>query len=247
MAKWIDHAALWGIAVISAFFLWMSWSGGQILLSMLATFALIYVLRLLIHQLPEKRWVFRQERVRRAQALLNEWALMSDPDQVLQALGRLLPTLTQTESDPPLLIQRLPCAHAMDANELMSIWRNHIGKRQIKIIVTGPADATAKTTASRLKTPEIRLIDSSDLTQALSRLSLEPHDLPKEKKRFPSLQTILCRLTERIHPVRAGLYGVLFVLLYIITHSWMYFAAAFLLISLTAISLITRRLRHSIL
>ncbi len=247
MAKWIDRAALWGIAIIAAFFLWMSWSGGQILLSMLATFALIFVLRLLLHRLPERRWVFRQERIRRAQALLNEWALMSDPSRVLQALGCLLPTLTQSESNPPLLIQRLPCARALDANELMSIWRNHIGDTQLTIIVTGPADATAKATASRLKTPEIRLIDSSDLTQALSRLSLEPHDLPKEKKRFPSLQTILYRLIESIHPVRAGLYGMLFVLLYIITHSWMYLVAAFLLISLTAISLITRHLHHSIL
>lgn len=243
MAKWIDQAALWALAATAAFVLWMVLGGGHIPLAMAAAFATVWGMRYLLHRLPERRWVFRGERVRRAQALVGQWACARQPEEALSELDRLLPALSPEDTGKRLLIQRL--SGSFDEDALLALWRQHEGVECLTLIVTVRATAQAQVLARRLTHPVLRLIDGTELIRLLTRISLPA--TPKTKTgRRQSLGMFAARLAENVRPLRAALYGALFALLYGLTHSWLYLFAAVVQALLAGSGLFLRRLRRQV-
>ena len=240
MSYWIDRAVLWLFTAAASFFLMLVLTDRKIILSLFFAFLIVCALRMLVRLLPEKRWVRRSERLHYANQLLKKWALMS-AQEALHSIRQVLPDLLNSEDwQKVLLVQRMPCAQPMDVNSVLSLWRTHINQSELILLVTGPVDTDAASLLPELSQPTVRLVDSKILLRRLlpTIRSIPAAELKKE--RYAPLSARIAQFLKNIRPVRASLYSLLFLAVYLPTHSWVYLAASALLVLLPLLCLLEK-------
>jgi len=241
MAGWIDRAALWLFASAAALFLILVITDGNVVLSIIAAFAIVTAIRYLAGKLPDKRWIFRSERMRRAKTLIRKWTLMETTaafDEIRHTLPELL---TEEEWKNVQLIQMLPESGSMSANRLLDIWREIRSEEQVAVIVTCSADDAAHFLTNDLSAPKIHLIDGNTLMRKLMR---KAHLLPKadrKNERHASISDRIARLTENIRPIQTGVYAAASLLIYLVTDLRLYLIASILLFGLDVCHFVRKR------
>lgn len=226
MAKWIDRAVLWLIAASSAFFLSLSLSDGHLIFAIPSAFVLVLFLRLLIHKLPEKHHMRRKEKILRIHHLFRRWAII-DKNQALQEIHTLLPDLYEESVWPTVqLIQHPFDCEALHSDRLLDIWRNNRRQTPLHLLITGNVSSDVLALLPELSAPSIHLVDTAQLKRRLIPLI---HTLPIEsakKERRKPLSVHAAQFIRSFQPIRTGWYTIIFLILYLLTHSFFYLVSS---------------------
>ncbi len=162
----------------------------------------------------------RRERARRARAMVDGLAFLREDEAKAQAER-------YAEFHGTLLL-RHPKGRALDADEVLAVWRNS-GGESLEIATTGPVSDGAWAAAAALSGPNVHLLDARALTARF-----EKHDLPeapKTKRRWPRLSIPVKRAKH------CAIYGCAMLGIYLVTGLWTYLAAALILLALTILAL----------
>jgi len=231
MAKQIDLAVFWLITTLSAFFLSLSLSDGRLLFAIPSAFALVLLLRLLICRLPEKHRIQKKERIRRIHRLFFRWTII-DKKQALCEIQSLLPDLYEESVWPTVqLIQHPYDCEAMHSDRLLDIWRNSRRCDSLHLLITGNVHSDVISLLPELSAPSVHLIDAEQLKRRLIPLI---HTLPMEPSKKEQRKPLSVRAAQFIRsfqPIRASLYTIVSLILYLLTHSAIYLVSSLMFLA----------------
>lgn len=168
---------------------------------------------------------YNRARARDARALIDGWAVRPDADAA-EAHVR-----ARFASSPPFafrLLARHGAAPPLNANDLLSLWREHAGDERLVAASTGPIDREAQALAATLSSPAVRLLDADALADALAGSGLELPEAPPARRRL--------RL-PRLAPSRKKAPYCLIYALFMLAAYWLLGAPVYLLAALFLIAL----------
>lgn len=233
MAQWIDRASLWLFTSFSALFLMMALTKNNIPLSLVSSFLLVSFLHMIITRIPNRKSMSRKRRIQIIHEKLRFWTILPE-DQALAEIRSLLPGLFEYDQWSSVhLVQRFPDSGSLDADHLLSLWKSHRGEKHLRILSTCNASPETIFLIQKLKNPSIRICDSKELTNKLLPAASELSSQCSEKKRcVPRVR--IAQMAQSIHPLRSGLYFIVFLLMHRLTHSVFYLISSVIfLIQLT--------------
>ena len=227
----IDGFVFWLLTLIALFLILMALTGEKIILSCLLAALCCIALHALWTRFSEPlRRRSRAMRREYARHLIDEWAALPEKD-ILSAVLPLLPCGDIAEN--LTVLPYAPSSRALNADALIACRRAHPQGR-LAVIALCPADRSAALWAKRLS---IALIDGKRLTELLMAAHpAVPDSFHIQKKRRISLPTYGV-FTERINPLRSGLYAALTLALYIARGGWPMLLSFALLLVMTALGL----------
>lgn len=240
MAQFIDRAALWSFTAASCLLLMLTLTDGNLLISIPAAFLLVVLLRLLVRKLPEKRFIRRRDRIGYINSLLEKWTLM-DANAAIAEIKSLIPNLlSDGEWQSLVLIQQHPSGEALNVNRLIEIWRAHKDSKELLLLATCPADASAVSIVAALSTPSVRLIDGKQLSRRLLRVirSIPVQETKKERRK--PFSACFAHFSGSVRPIHTAVYLILFGFLYSLTKSILYLIAALAFALLLSVWIIER-------
>ena len=224
-ARIIDAFALGALSYATAFGYFYHFTGGIWAAAILAVIPSALIVWGFVRW--SARRADRRERARRARAMVDGLVFLREDEARAQ-------TERYAEFTGTLLL-RHPKGRALDADEVLALWRSASGEA-LEIATTGPVSDDAWMAAESLATPSVHLLDARALTARF-----EKHDLPeapKAKRRWPRLSLPVKRAKH------CAIYGCAMLGAYLITGLWTYLVAALILLALTILAL-RRRMPRS--
>ena|GEM_PF-4645678 len=237
MIRRIDRIVLWMLILCALFVGFMAASGDRIPVAAGASALSCLLLRRLWEGV-RRRFGGRSRRARRqyARLLLNQWLLLPPEemrDKLRALLVRRLPGYSPDES--LICLPFAPTSRALDADLMLSQWRAHRGEARIVLAALCPADPSARQWAEKLSRPTLRVVDGAALEDMLIR---EHRAVPagEEGARKSALSpAAFRRLLGRVHPLKASLYALLALGLYLFSGRLIYLSAFALLFTMAAL------------
>ncbi len=237
MAYKIDHIIAWLIAIFSTFFLMLTITDGNILLSLVAAFIALSLLRILTQRfLSGQPYISRSKRIKKIHQLLYKWITMEDKE-VFQQLQTMIPGYFP--SCEFVLVRRIPTNGEFSANDLLELWSHYKkdGCLQLRVLVTCPMSKEARYLLKHLAFPEIAVTDGTDLTRELLK---NFRNLPKyfientKKEQCVPIRDRITLFVQAVRPFRLCMYLCFFTGMYLMTRSTFYllsFIAVMLLLT----------------
>lgn len=162
----------------------------------------------------------RLERARRARAMVEGLAYLRENEAKAQ--------MEKYAEFRGMLLLRHPQGRALDADEVLALWRNS-GGESLEIATTGPVSDGAWAAAAALSGPKVHILDARALAARFEKHDLP--DMPRAKRRWPRLSIPAKRAKQ------CALYGCAMLGAYLVTGLWTYLAAALTLLALTILAL----------
>ncbi len=246
MAYRIDQIVLWMFAIFSAFFLMLTLTNGQVLLSVIGTFIGLLFLRLLTQSfLSDKRYISRSKRIEKIHQLLYSWIFIEE-SEMFQQLHAILPGYFQHHDF--ILIRRMPTNCEFNANELLELWAYHKKESimQLRVLITCPLSKDARNLLPRLTCPVVHVVDSAELTrELLKNFQKLPEEFVKnvKKEQCDSLLNRITLFVQTLRPLRICMYLCFFTGMYLMTDSVFYLISTISAILLLALRTAVNRLR----
>jgi hypothetical protein len=218
MARRIDATALGALSYALVFGYFLHFTGSPWVAAVLAAAPASLVVWGFI------RWSARRaerlERARRARAMVEGLAFLREDEARAQ--------VERYADFHGTLLLRHPQGRALDADEVLALWRNG-GGELLEVATTGPVSDGAWAAAAALTGPNVQLLDARALAARF-----EKHDLPevpRAKRRWPQLSIPVKRAKH------CAVYGCAMLGAYLVTGLWTYLVAALILLALTILAL----------
>ncbi len=218
-ARWIDGVAL-GLIVYAAGFLYFFHMTGEPWVGALLAAPLSALAAWGYGRFIQRR-AGRRERIKRARAAVEHLAFLPEAE----ARGQV----ERFAGFAGVLLQRHAKGRPLDADEVLSLWRNATGDA-LEIATTGPISDAAWTVAEELTAPKVRLLDAKALSERFEKSDL-PLDAPPAKKKRISLRV------PRKRAKHCAIYACAMLGIYLVTGLWTYLAASITLLALTSLAL----------
>lgn len=234
----IDKILFWLLLLGGLFLSAMLLTGEDILLSAALACGVCLGLKSLFRAL-QARFKGRSRKARReyARAVLSQWLTLSDAEAENSLRTLLKPTL-EPENARLILLPLSPTSNAFDADAVISAWKANREAPHLALAALCPASAQAKQWADKLDRPSVSLIDGDMLEKLFVEACPavpESFHAARQQRRLPA--GWFRRFLRQIHPIRAGLYALSALLLYLLSNSAVHLAAFSLFFALTLLSI----------
>lgn len=153
-----------------------------------------------------------------ALAILSQWAF-EDKESTSSKIADLL----NTEPDHPKLICIIrPISFGLSKSDVFSQWESHAGADSIVIAATCYADGQSIAFAETLRQPTVEIIDAGKLLPKIRKSDLQPPERRPIQEILRWVKTAAIALPSRLPWYRSLFFGLMMMILYLITGSLCY-------------------------
>lgn len=237
MGRNIDKAA---IIFLTTFVLYLFFIGrvNSIAAALSMTFASMVILRKPLGYIPRKTFGRKRYTAQKARNTLEQLSLSAN-----DSTQELLRSITARAYPLPdgisfEYILRHP-SYTLTADDIAAIWKKNCDASHVVVIALPNADIHAVSLASRLKSPEIAIVDGSMLSELIvsDGTIIEP-DSTYIKGLIPERRSVrIFRAASRAHTGKCTLTGIIMFAIYLITCATPYLLGSMVLLFIAGISI----------
>ena len=210
----VDRIVFWLLILGGLFVALMTVTGDNMPLSAAASACACLGLRRLFNAINHHvKTRGRKARRRYARSLMKQWLFLSEA----KAKEKIAALTDDLPADGAFCLLPLsPTYKAFDADTILSIWKKSQSETHITLAAFCPATVEAKQWAKELKNPRVTLLDGPFLERRIvDSCPVVPASFREEKRPTMSSDWV-GRLLRQVHPVRAGLYALSLLALYLL-------------------------------
>ena len=242
MGRGIDRLAATVLAAFAIYLFFLN-ASGRILPALIATFIAMALMRRLLAHIPTDIVGRKRRALRSAEDTLEQLAL-ADPEAARDFLNSIVRSAYNDMPDGAAAhhILRHPSS-ALTADDIISIWRRHPDAAHVLAISLPKADETALSLASRLRSPEIAVIDRAALARIIASADAKfKSDSTYIKEYIPERRRVrILRAASRARAGKCALTGALMLALYLLTGTIPYIIGSLVLLFIAGVSAKHRR------